>query len=188
MWQEDFCGTSCVVDGFRLACSNGKGHGRNMKKVPYTPRWQGAVQGHAINTARRIYPSLCAEHEFEDLLQEAYLIYLKVKRRYPQVDTPQWFMSLFSRSLYRHFGRLADRCSRTFSLDDLDINVPEPAVYEHYIERIVLRRLPQAAVEMAQEIIFGSSAGCEHLLRDFRAQFAPRFVRSGTGRYRLMEK
>ena len=157
------------------------------KAIPFTPRWQGAIQGHAVNTARKIYPALVAEYEFEDLLQEAYLVFVKVKGKYPQVDTPQWFMSLFSRSLYRHFARLADGCKYTLSLDDPAITVAEPSMHEDYIEGIILSRLPKAAVEMARDIVFGSGVGCERLLRRFREEFAPRFVKCGT-RYRLTER
>ena len=155
--------------------------------IPYTPRWQGPIQGHAVNSIRKFYPSLCAEHEFEDLLQEAYIVFLRVKVKYPQVDDPRWFMRLFSRSLYRELIDLKTACHQTLSLDDPDVEVTEPCMVEDYVERIVLSRLPQAAVEMARQIVFGSGQGCERLLRQFRAAYAPRFVKHGT-RYRLMER
>lgn len=75
--------------------------------VPFVPRWVGPIQGHAINQARRFYPQLAAHFEFEDLLQESYIVFLRCKRRYHgKVDNPAWFMSLFKTALHNQFLKL----------------------------------------------------------------------------------
>lgn len=98
----------------------------NQKPIPFVPRWSGAVQGHAINTTKRFYPRLAAYHEFDDLLQESYLVFLRCKRRYHgkpssnygAVDNPAWFMSLFSRALSNQFLKLISATPRYNLLED----------------------------------------------------------------------
>lgn len=97
------------------------------RKVPYRPRFAGAFKGRAFNAVRRIYPKLAAEHEFDDLLQEAALVFLVCREKYLAqakaggriVDNPAWFMSLFSRALYNRFVDLQRASFSYIPIDEL---------------------------------------------------------------------
>src|SRR5437879_3859259 len=91
-----------------------------MRKTLFRPAFNGPIAGHAVNMSRKYYPLLAAELEFEDLLQEAWIVFLTCQRRYRGVvDNPAWFMALFSVSLQRRMVDLL-RCQRPYiSIDDL---------------------------------------------------------------------
>lgn len=114
--------------------------------IKFTPRWEGAVQGHAINTIRSFYPRLAAEYEFEDLLQDAYLIFMRCKRRTCfKIDNPRWFMTYFSNALSNKLINMT-KCStrnaeRYIPLEFLD-PADEPAVMDEGFMRRVLQELP----------------------------------------------
>ena len=92
-----------------------------MKKIPYRPIWPGPIEGHAVNTVRYYYGRLNAWHEFDDLLQEAYIVFIKCKRAYSgTVDNPAWFMSLFSNSLRNRFINLIRHGPRYNFVEDLE--------------------------------------------------------------------
>lgn len=75
--------------------------------LPFVPRWEGECKGYAYNAMRRFWPTLQAWYEWDDLMQEAFLVFLKCKRRYYTfVDTPQWFMALFKTSLHNRLVNL----------------------------------------------------------------------------------
>lgn len=102
-----------------------------MKKIPFRPIWPGSIEGHAVNTVRHYYGRLNAWHEFDDLLQEAYIVFLKCKRAYSgTVDNPAWFMSLFSNSLRNRFSNLVRHGPRYNFIEDLEsINTEAAGVY-----------------------------------------------------------
>lgn len=115
-----------------------------MKKplIAFTPRWQW-VEGMAVVATKKFYPSLCAEHEFEDLLQEAYLVYMKCKSKYTVVDNQKWFLQLFMTSLRNRLIDLVNKCSyhhlvfQEISREDEPVTVYD----EGYLAR-VLKELP----------------------------------------------
>ena len=91
------------------------------RKIKFTPRWEGAIKGHAVNTVKSFFPKLCADHEFDDLMQEAYIVFLKCSRRYRDtVDNPAWFMSLFRNSLRNKLINMSALCKLTVDIDVLD--------------------------------------------------------------------
>jgi hypothetical protein len=73
----------------------------------YTPSFEGPIEGFVHNFLKRNFWRVAASMEYEDVLQEARLLFLELKQRYPQVDTPQWFMTLFKRSFSNHFHDLS---------------------------------------------------------------------------------
>ena len=91
------------------------------KKIPFRPIWPGPIEGHAVNTARYYYGHLHAWHEFDDLLQEAYIVFIKCKRAYAgTVDNPAWFMALFRNSLRNRFSTLLQHGPRYNFIEDLE--------------------------------------------------------------------
>jgi len=98
--------------------------------IKFTPRFNGPIQGRSVNIIKKFYPYLCAEHEFDDLMQEAYLVFMHCKELYGPdkgkgVDKPQWFMTLYSRALTNKLINLGKKCGRYISIDDLDFDTSE---------------------------------------------------------------
>jgi hypothetical protein len=61
---------------------------------------------------------------FDDLVQEAYLVYLKVHRRYARtVNKPQWLMALYRESLQRRLTDLARRSTHRSSCELIGVDV-----------------------------------------------------------------
>ena len=102
----------------------------------FIPRWTGPIEGYTINLVRRYYPQLAAEHEFEDLLQEAYIKYLICVRTYKgRVDNGAWFMSLYKRALTNHLPSLLHRHARYKLLEyGGDASSQEPSISGEVVE------------------------------------------------------
>lgn len=95
---------------------------RKRKAFPFVPRWHGEISGWAVRAIVKNFASLSADYEFEDLMQEAYLVYMRCKDRYgSSVDNAAWFMALFKVSLRNHLWQMAERSGRRrmLSLDSL---------------------------------------------------------------------
>lgn len=111
-------------------------------KIRFNPRWEG-VHGLAITLVSKYFAMLCAEHEFDDLMQEAYIVFMKCKRAYPHIDNQKWFTSLYGNALANKLLNLAARCGRMISLEDLPPGIedrPDGAGDEGYA-RVLLAEL-----------------------------------------------
>lgn len=126
-------------------------------KLSFVPRWNAAIEGHAVNLVRKFYPKLAAEHEFDDLLQEAYIVFMRCKERYAgKVDNPRWFMALFSRSLFNRLMDLSKRCGTYISIEALEDAFPEPATeYDEAYFACLLRELPKEFRQLVDKVING---------------------------------
>lgn len=95
--------------------------------LPFRPHWDGEIQGYAFNSSRRFWPTLQKWYEWEDVQQEAYVIYMLCERRYSgKVSNPRWFMSLFKSAWHRRMLTLVVRLP-TYSLlsnEDGSADVP----------------------------------------------------------------
>lgn len=130
-----------------------------MNRIKFTARWPGAIEGRAVNLVKRHFSRLCAEHEFDDLMQEAYLVFMRVKARYPQCDRPEWFMSLFQVSLTNHLLNLGAKCGRTVSLEELPLgDLPEMLVQDEGFRRMVLQQLPVRMKHLLRLVCFPPDA------------------------------
>lgn len=89
-----------------------------MSTVKYTPRWQ-TVEGLTVLVVRQWYPALCAEHEFDDLMQEAFLVFARVRENYPHIDNRRWFNAFYTLALRNKLVNMAAKCGRTVSLEAL---------------------------------------------------------------------
>lgn len=139
------------------------------KKIKFVPRWPGPIEGHAVNQIRRMYPGLCAEHEFDDLLQEAYLVFMKCKAAYPNIDNAAWFMAVFRTSLQNRLFNMAARCGRTVSLEALEEAGQQ---FEQAVDdglagyaRVLMGELPQTIRGLIWTACFGPSAEGRAALR-----------------------
>ena len=111
---------------------------------PFVPHWSGECEGYAHNTLRRFWPALQPWYEWDDLMQESFLVFLKCKRRYyATVDRPQWFMALFKISLRNRLINLVLSVPR-YSLVEGDAEVPDFPVQDVVLELWeVVRDLPR---------------------------------------------
>jgi hypothetical protein len=67
----------------------------------------------------RNYWRVAASMPREDLLQEAYVVFLRCKKKYPRLDTPQHFMALFKTSWNNKFNDLANADTLARSMVEL---------------------------------------------------------------------
>lgn len=113
--------------------------------LPFVPRWEGECKGYAYNATRKFWPALQAWHEWDDLMQEAFLVFLKCKRRYYAcVDKPEWFMALFKVSLHNRLVTMVVSVPK-YSLMEGD-DVPDRPVPD------VARELWEVARDLPREL------------------------------------
>ena len=72
---------------------------RLRSKLNWTPKWEGPIRAWSCNFISRNKWRCDPINDFEDLLQDAYLIYLKIVEAYPSVTEPQIFMGLFKMAM-----------------------------------------------------------------------------------------
>lgn len=75
----------------------------------YVPEWKGPIEGYVVNSLSKQTWRVSSTHDRDDLRQEAYLVFLRCTARYPIIDTPQHFMSLFKTAWSRHMHDLAKK-------------------------------------------------------------------------------
>ena len=80
----------------------------------WKPEWQGTVfERYAINQARANVWRVAPLYDFADLYQELAIKFLYVVERYPEVEEPAHFMSLFKQACRNHIHDLASKRGRT---------------------------------------------------------------------------
>jgi hypothetical protein len=138
-------------------------------KLGYRAKWEGPIHGFTVNTIRKFYPSLCAEHEFDDLLQEAYIVFMRCIEGFkpnPADPAAPQFMGYYKCSLRNHLMNLARTCGKTLYMED----VPEQAVeQDEAFLKVVFNELPGYIREMLMQACFGSdgrAAVCMKQLQD----------------------
>lgn len=77
----------------------------------YLPTFEGPVQGYAANHIQANLWKVQPLYERDDMMQEAYLVFVRCAGKYPALDTPQHFMSLFKMAWGRHIIDLAKKAS-----------------------------------------------------------------------------
>ncbi len=86
---------------------------RLRKRIPtalaYSPMWEGPVEGYTVNFMKSNFWRVKAHMEYQDAMQEAKLVFVKLKRKYGRLSSPQHFMSLYKTTLKREFDELSTR-------------------------------------------------------------------------------
>lgn len=72
---------------------------RHRVRLRWSPQWEGSIKSWASKFIIENQWHCDRIHEFDDLLQDAHLIYLKIAERYPRVVEPKHFMALFQVAL-----------------------------------------------------------------------------------------
>lgn len=73
----------------------------------YAPEFGGPIEGYVVNYLTREHWKIARTVPRDDAMQEAYCVFLKVKRTY-RVEEPQHFMALFKTAWYRRFTDMAN--------------------------------------------------------------------------------
>jgi hypothetical protein len=76
--------------------------------VPYSPEFKGAIEGWTVNHVSKNMWKVARTQQRDDVMQEAYEVFMRVARRYPDLDDPRHFMALYKTSWLRHFTDLAN--------------------------------------------------------------------------------
>lgn len=78
-----------------------------MPASTYKPQYDGPIAGWTVNHIQANYWRVKRVREREDLFQDAQEVFLRCAQRYPDMDTPQHFMSLYQRSWCNHMHDLS---------------------------------------------------------------------------------
>ena len=96
-------------------------------KLNYNPEFTGPIEGYVTNFLKRNFWRVEATMEYEDVLQEAYIVFLRTSRKY-SVAEAKHFMSLYKTAWANAFVDLANHdsklrtipCLSSVTLDDED--------------------------------------------------------------------
>jgi hypothetical protein len=72
---------------------------RTRVKLRFTPEWSPIIKNWAAKFVRDNQWRADSIHGFDDLMQDAYLLFVKVSERYPRVMDPKHFMALYKTTL-----------------------------------------------------------------------------------------
>lgn len=78
-----------------------------MQRLPVL-EFKGPVEGYVVNYIKREGWKVAASQTHDDLTQDAYLVYMKVCAKYPDVREAPHLMALFKTAWFRHFTDLAN--------------------------------------------------------------------------------
>lgn len=148
---------------------------RTRVGLGFSPSWKGSIEGWARKFVYanqwRCDPTL----EPADLMQDAYLTYVKVVEYYPTVRTPQHFMSLFQRALENDFHNHArQKRLRHQTILDVEADLPDHANWGY-----VAAALAEAPEELKLALaIFADRDKCAELAREQpRSRFSRKTLR-----------
>lgn len=82
----------------------------------YLPEFKGPIEGWTVNMLTKQVWRVSRTHSFEEVMQEAYIVFMRCAARYPIVDTPQHFMSLYKRAWTNELNDLSIKASRAAML------------------------------------------------------------------------
>lgn len=77
----------------------------------YKPNWAGPIQGWTVRYSHQHFWRVADTMQWEDVMQEAYLVFMRCSNRYPVTDTPQHFMALYKRAWINHMNDLSNGSS-----------------------------------------------------------------------------
>ena len=90
----------------------------------FLPEFKGPIEGYVVNHLKRSLWRIAATHTREEALQEAYIVFMRCAAKYPLIETPQHFMSIFKRTWENEFNDLSTKATKVRRM------VPESGVSE----------------------------------------------------------
>jgi len=106
----------------------------------YIPKFEGAIEGYVVNFLRTNFWRVQGSMEFQDCMQEAHYLFLRLADRYGVLDTPQHFMGLFKRAWHNHFTDLSNidtKLRAEVSESQLSLEEESGMTYISLVERLV---------------------------------------------------
>ena len=162
--------------------------------IGFVPKWQGEIEGWAVNFCKSQEWRTEPEHGMDDLLQDAYVFFLICCKTYPEVVDAPHFMALFQSCMRNHINDLALKRTRR---KELSYDAIENDVYHdaedpsNPFEDVEFELLVDEAPDVVQRIVtlgakkkLKSRAG----VRETTKQYIERLYREAGGRELLDEE
>jgi cation transport regulator ChaB len=105
---------------------------RERERISFVPVWGKEYEGYAANFYRQNMWRCDPINEMKDLIQDAYLVFDKVKVSYPRVIDPKHFMALFKTALTNN---MHDKASYKRRKDDSEVYLSSD-VSDFFVGRI----------------------------------------------------
>lgn len=86
-------------------------------------------------TAKKNLWRVTAHHDIDDLIQDAFLVYVRIQRRYPDA-TPAQQLRLFQRSYLNHIHNLARQVSKSRAVSLDLVETQPPCEFSHLMRTI----------------------------------------------------
>lgn len=100
-------------------------NGRLREQAGWKPAWDTSIRGWAVNFIRKNIWRCDGIHDFDDLLQDAYLTFMKVVNSYPRVVEPKHFMALYKTAMA---NEMTDRSRYKRKKDEVNVVTDVDAV------------------------------------------------------------
>jgi hypothetical protein len=102
---------------------------RMRERIVFTPTWSIEFERYAVRYCQKQRWRCDPIHDISDLVQDAYLLFVKLRDYYPRVVDPPHFMALFKAALRNSLhDKALDRKSRDDVEDYLSTDVSENCV------------------------------------------------------------
>ena len=79
-----------------------------MKRQRKDPLFDAGVRGMVVNMSKRQFFKVAGWYELDDLVQDGFMLWWKVRRHYPQIKEVRHLTSLFRTTFNRHIINLAN--------------------------------------------------------------------------------
>jgi len=78
----------------------------------YVPVFKGPIEGWTVNYTRPVFWRVESIMEWRDAMQEAFIVFMRCSAKYPSLETPQHFMSIYKRAWVNQFNDLSNEATR----------------------------------------------------------------------------
>lgn len=152
--------------------------------MSYKPEFKGPIQGFVVNFVNKNYWRVQRVMEREDVHQEAYLVFLRLQRKFPDLESGAHFMALFKTSWIRRFHDISkvDTKSRMFLSADTDFaqdTLTPGKCYNDGPLGVMLRQAPSEVRSVLSLFLNAPTEILEVLLKDFESPSSARLDGGG---------
>ncbi len=133
---------------------------RRKRVVPtWHPAWEGSIKRWTAHQIRLNKWRFDKADEFEDLMQEAFMVFMKVERAYPVLNNASHFFALYKTALHRHFHDKTRKLQKQITTDSLEEVSDLPALYTNTPNlghlSIILEEMPDELKTVLQALTSG---------------------------------
>lgn len=143
----------------------------------YYPVFKGPIEGWVVNYTRPMFWRVESIMEWKDVMQEAYIVFMRCAAKYPVVDTPQHFMTLFKRAWVNEYHDLSNEATRLrlFVSDHKELDEGESLPVEQVGETdnggflaVALRQAPEEVRRVINLMLHAPQEMLDIILADWR--------------------